>query len=132
VRLKIARASVVSAAVRMGFFFGPWKLDPRELFFLRYGVMAFVNYKPVVPGHILIAPVRVVDKFTATSDDELVEMWKLARRIGGLMEGTLYAGSVSAVTYVIQDGADAGQTVPHVHIHVLPRRKGDFARNDEM
>ena len=33
---------------------------------------------------------------------------------------------------VAQDGKEAGQTVPHVHIHILPRRKGDFEKNDEV
>ena len=33
---------------------------------------------------------------------------------------------------IMQDGPLAGQTVPHVHIHVLPRKKGDFERNDEV
>jgi bis(5'-adenosyl)-triphosphatase len=32
----------------------------------------------------------------------------------------------------LQDGPAAGQTVPHVHIHVLPRRPGDFEKNDEV
>lgn len=32
----------------------------------------------------------------------------------------------------IQDGKDAGQTVPHVHVHVLPRRSGDFQKNDDV
>jgi len=32
----------------------------------------------------------------------------------------------------IQDGKDAGQTVPHVHVHVLPRRSGDFEKNDDV
>ena len=31
-----------------------------------------------------------------------------------------------------QDGPQAGQTVPHVHIHVIPRKKGDFEKNDEI
>jgi predicted metal-dependent phosphotriesterase family hydrolase len=31
-----------------------------------------------------------------------------------------------------QDGASAGQTVPHVHVHVLPRKAGDFKENDEI
>jgi len=31
-----------------------------------------------------------------------------------------------------QDGAQAGQTVPHVHVHILPRKKGDFENNDEV
>ena len=36
----------------------------------------------------------------------------------------------SDITY--QDGPQAGQTVPHVHIHVIPRKKGDFEKNDEI
>lgn len=32
----------------------------------------------------------------------------------------------------LQDGADAGQSIPHVHIHILPRRSGDFKRNDDI
>ncbi len=32
----------------------------------------------------------------------------------------------------MQDGTAAGQTVPHVHVHVLPRREGDFERNDDV
>lgn len=33
---------------------------------------------------------------------------------------------------MFQDGPQAGQTVSHVHIHVLPRRSGDFTKNDEI
>lgn len=32
----------------------------------------------------------------------------------------------------LQDGVHAGQSVPHVHIHVLPRRPGDFKNNDDV
>ena len=38
----------------------------------------------------------------------------------------------SSLTFAIQDGPAAGQTVPHVHIHVLPRRVDDFENNDEI
>ncbi|KAB1225643.1 Bis(5'-adenosyl)-triphosphatase [Morella rubra] len=31
-----------------------------------------------------------------------------------------------------QDGPQAGQSVPHVHIHILPRKAGDFERNDDI
>ncbi|KAL8106504.1 hypothetical protein AgCh_023318 [Apium graveolens] len=31
-----------------------------------------------------------------------------------------------------QDGPQAGQTVPHVHIHIIPQKGGDFERNDEI
>lgn len=33
---------------------------------------------------------------------------------------------------VLQDGPQAGQTVPHVHVHILPRKGSDFANNDEI
>jgi len=33
---------------------------------------------------------------------------------------------------VPQDGPHAGQTVPHVHIHLIPRKSGDFEKNDEI
>lgn len=33
---------------------------------------------------------------------------------------------------LIQDGPEAGQSVPHVHIHILPRKAGDFEKNDEI
>ena len=33
---------------------------------------------------------------------------------------------------IYQDGPQAGQTVAHVHIHVIPRKKGDFENNDEI
>jgi len=37
-----------------------------------------------------------------------------------------------ALTIAIQDGRAAGQSIAHVHVHVLPRKPGDFARNDEV
>ncbi|KAM4083682.1 hypothetical protein ACJW30_08G076300 [Castanea mollissima] len=38
----------------------------------------------------------------------------------------------SSLTFTIQDGPQAGQTVPHVHIHILPRKVNDFKNNDEI
>nr|XP_038949561.1 bis(5'-adenosyl)-triphosphatase isoform X6 [Rattus norvegicus] len=32
----------------------------------------------------------------------------------------------------MQDGPEAGQTVKHVHVHILPRKSGDFRRNDNI
>jgi len=60
---------------------------------------------------------------------ELVEMWSAAQRIGVMLERLHGAKSLQ---FVIQDGPDAGQTVPHVHIHVLPRKPGDFPNVDDV
>ncbi len=33
---------------------------------------------------------------------------------------------------LLQDGPSSGQTVPHVHVHILPRKPGDFEHNDQV
>lgn len=52
-----------------------------------------------------------------------------AQRVGNVVQEH-FGGA--ALTLTIQDGPEAGQTVPHVHIHVLPRRAGDFEPNDKV
>jgi diadenosine tetraphosphate (Ap4A) HIT family hydrolase len=42
----------------------------------------------------------------------------------------IYNSTSSTVT--VQDGIDAGQTVKHVHCHVMPRKPGDFEQNDNI
>ncbi|XP_021099773.1 bis(5'-adenosyl)-triphosphatase isoform X7 [Heterocephalus glaber] len=57
-----------------------------------------------------------------------------------LKEGTLPANSNLSLTFLSstpeitssKDGPEAGQTVKHVHVHVLPRKAGDFRRNDSI
>jgi hypothetical protein len=39
---------------------------------------------------------------------------------------------IEICVFLFQDGAQAGQTVPHVHVHILPRKGGDFENNDEV
>jgi diadenosine tetraphosphate (Ap4A) HIT family hydrolase len=50
-------------------------------------------------------------------------------RIGSALESY---SKTKSLTFVIQDGKDAGQTVEHVHVHIMPRRAGDFKRNDDI
>ena len=42
-----------------------------------------------------------------------------------------FHGSTSS-NVAVQDGPGAGQSVPHVHVHILPRRPTDFANNDDV
>jgi diadenosine tetraphosphate (Ap4A) HIT family hydrolase len=52
--------------------------------------------------------------------------------LSALLLSAILQRQASSLTLAIQDGPAAGQTVPHVHIHVLPRRGGDFEKNDEV
>ncbi|EFJ39318.1 hypothetical protein VOLCADRAFT_71460, partial [Volvox carteri f. nagariensis] len=109
--------------------FGPHTIPGSHVFVLSNLCYGFVNLKPVVPGHVLVSTKRVVQRFTDLTPDEVSDLWLLAQRIGKTVEAHYGAQSL---TLAIQDGAFAGQTVPHVHIHVLPRKAGDFPRNDQV
>ncbi|KAK9842051.1 hypothetical protein WJX81_006303 [Elliptochloris bilobata] len=118
-----------SAACSQDYSFGPHTIHASEVFVESTLSFAFVNLKPVVPGHVLISPKRVVPRFAALSADEVADLWVLAQRVGAAVEPHFGATSL---TLTIQDGEQAGQSVPHVHVHCLPRRAGDFEKNDEV
>ncbi|CAL5227730.1 g10745 [Coccomyxa viridis] len=109
--------------------FGPHKIRASEIFASTELSFAFVNLKPVVPGHVLVCSRRVVQRFTRLQPAEVADMWCLAQKAGQVVEPHFGATSL---TLAIQDGIHAGQSVPHVHVHVLPRRPGDFKNNDDV
>ncbi|KAJ4837959.1 hypothetical protein Tsubulata_015678 [Turnera subulata] len=111
------------------FTFGPYKIDPKEVFYSTHLSYAMVNLRPLVPGHVLVCPRREVKRFVDLSADETGDLWLTAQKVGSRLESFHKATSL---TFAIQDGPEAGQTVPHVHIHVIPRKGGDFERNDEI
>ncbi|KAK7302002.1 hypothetical protein RJT34_12880 [Clitoria ternatea] len=79
--------------------------------------------------HVLICPKREVKRFVDLTADETADLWLTAQKVGTQLES--YHKALS-LTFAIQDGPEAGQTVPHVHIHVVPRKGGDFEKNDEI
>ncbi|CAF2333476.1 unnamed protein product [Brassica napus] len=111
------------------FVFGPYKIDPREVFYATPLSYAMVNLRPLLPGHVLVCPRRLVPRFTDLTADETSDLWLTAQKVGSRIE-TFH--NATSLTLAIQDGPQAGQSVPHVHIHVLPRKGGDFEKNDEI
>lgn len=97
---------------------------------------ALVNLKPLIPGHILICPLtqhRRLTDLTPSETSDLFSTVQLAQRLLARMyfpqPQVLESGSF---TVAVQDGPEAGQTVPHVHVHVIPRVKGDLPRPDDV
>ncbi|KAF0694866.1 Aste57867_14266 [Aphanomyces stellatus] len=109
--------------------FGPYGIAHTQVFYHSPLSIALVNLKPIVPGHVLVIPKRRMDRFTRLDMDEVADLWTTAQHIAQRLEGHYAA---EAFTFSIQDGVAAGQTVPHCHIHVLPRHCGDFAKNDDV
>ncbi|KAJ1989539.1 Dinucleoside triphosphate hydrolase [Dimargaris cristalligena] len=109
--------------------FGPHTIRPGQVFFrsaLSYGL---VNLKPIAPGHVLVVPHRLVPRFTDLTPDEVSDLFQSAQTIGRVIERQFRGESL---TLAVQDGPAAGQTVPHVHVHIIPRRFGDWTNNDDI
>ncbi|XP_057247636.1 bifunctional bis(5'-adenosyl)-triphosphatase/adenylylsulfatase FHIT [Beta vulgaris subsp. vulgaris] len=111
------------------FTFGPYKIDSKEVFYSTNLSYAMVNLRPLLPGHVLVCPRREVKRFADLTADETCDIWLTAQKVGRQLEDYHKA---SSLTLAIQDGPQAGQTVAHVHIHILPRKTGDFEKNDEI
>jgi len=91
--------------------------------------VAFVNIRPIVPGHVLIIPERVVALMKDLTETEYLDMWSTVRKVQEVLQKQY---DCTAFNVAVQDGRAAGQSVPHVHIHILPRSEADFERNDEV
>ncbi|KAL9411774.1 hypothetical protein AB3S75_045388 [Citrus x aurantiifolia] len=126
-------SKIKSASAQMSsttqFTFGPYKIDAKEVFYSTPLSYAMVNLRPLLPGNVLVCPRREAKRFADLTADETTDLWLTAQKVGKQLE-SYHKGS--STTFAIQDGPQAGQTVPHVHIHVLPRKAGDFEKNDEI
>ncbi|XP_019250434.1 PREDICTED: bifunctional bis(5'-adenosyl)-triphosphatase/adenylylsulfatase FHIT [Nicotiana attenuata] len=111
------------------YMFGPYKIDKKEVFYSTDLSYALVNLRPLLPGHVLVCPRREVKRFADLTADETSDLWLTAQKVGKQLESYHKA---SSLTFAIQDGPQAGQTVPHVHVHIIPRKSGDFEKNDEI
>jgi bis(5'-adenosyl)-triphosphatase len=93
------------------------------VFYLSRLSFAIVNLKPLLPGHVLVSPRRVVPRFNDLSDTEVQDLFLTVQRVSRMVERVFDASSLNIA---IQDGVDAGQSVPHVHTHIIPRKRNDL------
>jgi len=78
---------------------------------------------PVTPYHTLIIPKRHVASYFDLQPDEIVAMHAMLLQMKGRIEGLDKA--VSGFNIGVNAGGDAGQSIFHVHMHLIPRRNGD-------
>ncbi|GAA6008677.1 hypothetical protein JCM11491_003395 [Sporobolomyces phaffii] len=110
------------------FRFASFKI-PNQVFYQSPLSLGIVNLKPLVPGHVLVIPKRVVPRFRDLTGDEVTDLFKSVHEISRVIEREFKA---QALNVALQDGPLAGQSVPHVHVHIIPRRAKDFEPIDEM
>jgi bis(5'-adenosyl)-triphosphatase len=110
--------------------FGKFLIPSPHIFYRTQRSAAFVNLRPIVPGHVLIMPERIVATMDELTEEEYLDMWKSVRTVQRILKQ--HYSDTTAFNVAVQDGRAAGQSVPHVHVHILPRKGGDFERTDDV
>lgn len=84
---------------------------------------AFLDGRPVFKGHVLVVPSDHVSDLAALAERDVGPLFALARRLATAVEPALGAqGAFVGVNNKVS------QSVPHLHVHVVPRSKGDGLR----
>ncbi len=89
------------------------------------GEIAFLDIMPVTRGHVLVVPKRHIERVTDASAEMMAGMMHLATRIAHAARAGLRCDGVNIL---VNSGEVAGQLVPHVHLHVIPRYEDDGVR----
>jgi histidine triad (HIT) family protein len=85
--------------------------------------VAFLDVRPLFPGHTLVVPRAHIEALTDLPGADVGPLFERVQRLAGAMEAGLGSqGSFVAVNNRVS------QSVPHLHVHVVPRTKGDGLR----
>jgi len=103
-------------------FRSPFLENRERLIENKIGFVIYDNY-PVSNGHCLIVPHRVYSNYFESTDEEFEGLNKLLVMTKEIIDEEF---SPSGYNIGINCGEDAGQTVRHLHIHLIPRYKGDM------
>ncbi len=83
---------------------------------------AFLTNIPITPGHSLVAPQRVVATIDELTLKELTDLFALVKYVKDVLR---QAVSAQGFNCAWNEGRAYGQSVPHLHIHIVPRTQGD-------
>jgi histidine triad (HIT) family protein len=93
---------------------------PGEIVFEDETVVAFLDVKPLFPGHVLVVPRAHVVTLPDLADDMVAPFFKRVRDVAAVLPRALSAGGTFVATNSV-----VSQSVAHLHVHVVPRKKGD-------
>jgi histidine triad (HIT) family protein len=93
---------------------------PAAIVYDTTSVLAFLDHQPLFPGHVLVVPKTHYAALSDLPEDEVGPYFLAVKRIASAAEAAMQAdGAFVAINIKIS------QSVPHLHTHVVPRRKGD-------
>jgi len=83
---------------------------------------AFLDIKPINPGHVLVVSKKHYQNIEEITEDDLRDLILVVKKIGAILKTKL-----GVAGYNVYENNDpvAGQAVPHIHFHVIPRTEND-------
>ena len=97
---------------------------PAEVVLREPEVVAFLDVQPLADGHVLIVPRAHVAAVEELEPAAAAALFQTVLRLAGPVREALGA---AGTTIGINNGAASGQTIPHVHVHIVPRWPDDGA-----
>lgn len=95
---------------------------PATIIYEDSATLAFMDIGPVIKGHTLVIPKICYSSIVQTPDSVLADLMSVCKRIAAAQIDGLNADGVNIFQ---NNGSAAGQVVPHIHFHVIPRFEGD-------
>jgi histidine triad (HIT) family protein len=86
--------------------------------------MALLDAFPLSVGHSLVVPKSHYAKVQQMGKQDAMAVFEIVWKLVAAVETS---SEVNASTIAIHNGSEAGQEVPHVHVHIVPRKRGDGA-----
>lgn len=97
---------------------------PAEIVAREPDVLAFLDVQPLADGHVLVVPRAHVPQVEDLEPAAADALFRTVVRLAGPVREALGA---AGTTIGINNGAATGQTIPHVHVHIVPRWENDGA-----
>ena len=85
-------------------------------------VLAFLDIKPVNPGHILVLPKKHYQNIDDITEEDFIAVMLVVKKMGKLLKEKL---GVAGYNVVENNDPVSGQIIPHLHFHVIPRHASD-------
>jgi len=95
---------------------------PEAIILQTENAIALFDGFPVSEGHALVVPRHHVSSLFDLDAAKRAELWQLVFELRNILAGRFHPDGFNVG---LNDGAAAGQTVPHAHIHIIPRYSGD-------
>ena len=115
-------------------YFGKFPIDQRQVFYETENIIGIVNISPILPDHVLVipkstSPMGAKDKFYDMTPELVSELYLAVHTIQRAIKDNR---NITDFNIAMQDGRSAGQSVPHVHVHILPRTGDEFTPPDKV